>query len=229
MRLNSQPQGARRGFTLIELVLALGIAGIVLTAINAVFFGAMRLRNTTVKVAEQTAPVERALTVLKRDLVGIVPPGELAGPMGTDATMIGVNQTLILEFFTTTGIVKDDVPWGDLQKIDYWLQDPTNKNSGAVGKDLIRGITANLLPSTPVAPEAHRVIGGVESFRLSFFDGTNWNDVWPIANSNTPAAIKAFLTFATPKGGSPASPPIQFLVPVLIQSSTNLSQTNGII
>ncbi len=217
-----------RAFTLVELVLALGIAGIVLTAISSVFFGAMKLRDSTVRVAEQTAPVERALDVLKKDVAGIVPPGDLAGAMGTDATMIGVNQTLIVEIFTTSGLIRDDSPFGDVQKIDYWLQEPTNRN-GAVGKDLIRGVTRNLLPVTPVAPEAHKLLGGVDSFRFSFFDGTNWQDAWPTANSNTPVAMKAFLTFATPKGGSPVSPPVQFIVPVLIESSTNLSQTNGTI
>lgn len=217
----------RQGFTLIELVLALAIAGIVLTAINSVFFAALKLRNETVRVAEQTMPVERALATIKRDLVGIVPPGTLAGIMGTDATMIGVTQPLIVEIYTTTGVLSDDVPWADVQKVDYWLQDPTNRNSGAVGKDLMRGVTRNLLASSPVAPDAQRIIGGVQSFRLSYFDATNWNDAWSTSLSNTPVAIKGFLTFATPKTGSPPSPPIQFVVPVVIESSTNSSLTNS--
>ena len=226
MKLPFQHHRGRRAFTLIELVLALGIAGIVLTAVNSVFFAAIKLRNSTIRVAEQTAPVEHAMDVVKRDIAGIVPPGDLAGAMGTDATMIGVNQALVLEFFTTSGVLQDDAPWGDVQKIDYWLQEPTNRNTG-VGKDLMRGVTRNLLPSTPVAPEAHKLLSGIDTFRFSFFDGTNWNDVWQVANSNTPVAMKAFFTFTTPKGGSPISPPIQFIVPVLIESSTNLSQTNG--
>lgn len=212
-----------RAFTLIELVLSLAIAAVVLAAINTVFFGALHLRNATVKTTENTLPVDRALNTLKRDLIAIVPPATngLAGVMGTDATAVGMTQPLILEFFTASGTVSDDVPWADVQKIDYWLQDPTNRNSGAVGKDLIRGVTRNLLATTPEAPEPHRVIGDVQNLRFSFFDGTNWNDTWSINLSNVPVAIKGFLTFAAPRGGQPVNPPIQFLVPVVMSASTN--------
>ena len=222
------PSFRSRGFTLIEMVLALGIAAIVLTAINAVFFKALALRDATAKVAQQTMPVERALDIIKKDVAGIMPAGTLPGVMGTDATMIGVSQPLIVEFYTSTGIIRDDVPWGDVQKVDYWLQDPPNRNSGAIGKDLMRGVTPNLLPSSPVAPTAQKILSGVQSFRFSYFDGTNWNDSWSIQLSNTPVVMKAFLTFAAPKNGSPISPPIQFYVPILTEISTNIiNSTNA--
>ena len=215
------------GFTLIELVLALAIAGVVLTAINTVFFGALKLRTATIRVAEQTMPVERGLVIIKKDLIGAVPPGTLAGPMGTDVTMNGLNQTPILEMFTSTGIISDDQPWGNVQKIDYLLQAPTNRNNTAPGKDLIRFVTRNLLSPTVITPDSQKVLGGVDTFRFSFFDGTNWNDYWNAQNSNMPVAIEALITFAVPKNGSPVSPPIRFFVPIVTQSNTNLSQTNG--
>ena len=221
------PTSRRRGFTLIELVLALGIAGIVLTAINSVFFAAMKLRNDTIRVAQQTAPVERAIGIIKRDVAGIMPIGVLPGVMGTDATMVGVSQPLIVEIYTTTGIIRDDTPWGDVQKVDYWLQAPANGNPATVGKDLMRGVTQNLLPSSPVAPVAQKLLSGVQSFRFSYYDGTNWNDSWSTQLSNTPVVMKAFLTFVTPKTGEPISPPIQFYVPIVTEISTNISGTNN--
>ena len=217
-----------RGFTLIELVLALGIAAIVLTAINSVFFAALRLRNATVKVAEETMPVERALDIIKKDIAGIMPAGTLPGVMGTDATMIGVTQPLVVEFYTSTGIIRDDYPSDDVQKVDYWLQDSTNRNSGAIGKDLMRGVTSNLLPSSPAAPSAQKILSGVQSFYFSYFDGTNWNSSWSTQLSNTPVVMKCFLTFAAPKNGSPISPPVQFYVPIVTQISTNIiNSTNS--
>ena len=217
----------RGAFTLIEIVLALAIAGIILTAINSVFFGSMRLRSATTAVTEHTLPVDRTLNTIKHDLLGIVPPGQLAGPMGTDATMVGNTQPLILELFTTTGSIDDDVPYGDVQKIDYWLAAPSNRND--TGKDLIRGITRNLLASVPAAPEAHKVIGGVQDLHFAYYDGTNWQTTWSTQSSNTPVEIKMFLTFATPKGGNPISPPVQEYYPINIQASTNIStnSTNG--
>ncbi len=199
------------GFTLIELVLALAIAAVVLAAINAVFFGALRLRTSTVAVAEQSLPVDRAVDTIKNDLMSIRPPSTnngLAGPMGTDATVVGMSQPLILELFSSSAPLSDDVPWGDVQKIDYWLQNPTNAlASKATGKDLIRGITRNLLASTPAAPEPHRLLSNIQSLRFSFFDGTNWNDTWSVTLSNVPVAIKGFIAFTQPRDGTPAVEP----------------------
>jgi prepilin-type N-terminal cleavage/methylation domain-containing protein len=224
MNLAFEPSRHGAGFTLIELVLALAIAAVVLAAINTVFFGALRLRTSTVAVAEQSLPVDRAVETIKNDLVCIRPPSTngYIGPMGTDATAVGMNQPLILELYTSSAQINDAVPWGDVQKIDYWLQSPTNSAAGSSGMDLIRGITRNLLASTPESPEPHRLLGNVQSLRFSYFDGTNWNDTWSTTLSNVPQAIKGFLTFTAPRDGSPTVPPLQFVVPVITQLSTNM-------
>jgi prepilin-type N-terminal cleavage/methylation domain-containing protein len=211
-------------FTLIELVMALAIAAVVLAAINAVFFGALRLRASTVAVAEQTLPVERAVEIIKNDLVCIRPPSTngYIGPMGTDATAVGMTKPLLLELYTSSAQISDDVPWGDVQKIDYWLQSPTNNAAHTTGMDLIRGITRNLLASTPESPEPHRLLGNVQNMRFSYYDGTNWNDTWSTTLSNVPQAIKVFLTFTKPADNTPANPSFQFVVPVITQLSTNM-------
>ncbi len=219
-----RPAANQTAFTLIELVLALAIAAVVLTAINAVFFGALHLRSTTVAVAEQALPVERAVETIKNDLVCIRPPSTngFVGPMGTDATAVGMSQPLLLELYTSSARISDDVPWGDIQKIDYWLQNPTNPAAGATGKDLMRGITRNLLATTPEAPEPHRLLGNVQNLRFAYYDGTNWDDTWSVTLSNVPQAIKVFLSFTKPADGTPASPPFQFVVPILTRLSTNM-------
>lgn len=211
-------------FTLIEIVLALAIAAVVLTAINTVFFGALHLRTATVGVAEQSLPVERAVETIKNDLVCIRPPSTngYIGPMGTDATAVGMSQPLLLELYTSSARISDDVPYGDVQKVDFWLQNPTNAASGTTGKDLIRGITRNLLASTPESPEPHRLIGNVQDMHFSFFDGTNWNSTWSVTLSNVPIAVKVFLSFTKPSDGMPAVPPLQFVVPVITELSTNM-------
>ena len=55
-------------FTLIEMVLAIGVAAIVLVAINAVLFAALRLRDATNGVVDAAAPVDQTVTFLRRDL-----------------------------------------------------------------------------------------------------------------------------------------------------------------
>jgi aldehyde:ferredoxin oxidoreductase len=168
---------------------------------------------------------------MKEDILSILPPNtttsnSLIHPMGTDAIVTGLTQPLMLEIFNV-GRINDEDPWGDIQKVDYWLQSPTNRTD-VPGKDLVRGITRNLLATTPAAPEQQQVIlSGVQSLQFSFFDGTNWNDTWSTTLTNIPIAIKTAISFAA-KTGSPAGAPVQFTVPIVVWGGTNQTGTNFI-
>ena len=180
-------------FTLIEMVLALSIAAIVLAAIYATLFGAMHLQARTQEVTAQNLPMDRALAVIKQDLMCIMPPGtstnSLVGIMGTDSAGVGLMQTPLLEIYTSSGKVGDSSPWCGVQKIDYWLQPSTNRN-GPLGQDLMRGITHSLLPAIPSTPDEQQVLlQNVQRLQFSFFDGTNWNDAWSTTLTNIPVAI----------------------------------------
>ena len=117
------------------------------------------MRNRVSAIAAQTLPIDIAVSTMKRDLLCIVPPGVLAGPMGSDAVNTALTQPLMLEIFTTSATIGPDAPWGDLQKIDYWLQDPPIRSIGG-GRDLIRGVTHNLLATTQVPPEPQSLLAG---------------------------------------------------------------------
>src|SRR5437660_12636114 len=67
------------GFTLLELLIAISIFAMVLTAINGVFYAAMRLQSKTSRSVEEGVPLQQAVGVLKRDLQGIVLPGGVLG------------------------------------------------------------------------------------------------------------------------------------------------------
>jgi prepilin-type N-terminal cleavage/methylation domain-containing protein len=223
---------ACRAFTLIELLLAVAIAAVVLAAINSVLFGALHLQARTTEITSQTLPMDRALATIKEDLMCIMQPGTngsntLFGQMGTDAVGTGLTQTPLLEIFTSSGKISDDVPWCAVQKIDYWLKPSTNRGA-FLGQDLIRGITHNLLPTAPSPPDEEQVLlQNVQRLQFSFFDGTNWNDAWSTTLTNVPIAIKGAITFAPSKAGGLTAFPAQFLVPVVAwANSTNTSLTN---
>src|SRR5262245_28404598 len=57
-----------RGFTLLELLIAISVFAMVLLAINGVFYGAMRLRSKTSRMIEQSLPVQQTVAIIKRDL-----------------------------------------------------------------------------------------------------------------------------------------------------------------
>jgi len=213
-------------FTLIELILALAIAAVVLSSISAVFFGALRMRNAATEAASETLPVDTAVGIMKRDLAAIVQPGVLAGIMGSDAVVTGLTQPLILEMFTASAVIGPDSPFGDVQKIDWYLQSPTSKNTSS-GLELVRGVTHNLLPTTALLPAPQVLLEGVQNLQFSYFDGTNWNDTWSTTLSNVPMAIGATITFAQPNRDIPPKAPVKFVVPVASWANTN-SITNEV-
>src|SRR5947207_14101285 len=55
--------GRTRGFTLLELLIAVAVFAIVLAAINAVFYGALRLRNKTTEAIKEALPMQQALAI----------------------------------------------------------------------------------------------------------------------------------------------------------------------
>src|SRR3954469_2041630 len=134
-----------KGFTLIEVLLAVAIFAIVLAAINSVFYGALRLRNRTTQALDKSLPVQQVITILKHDLQGIVAPGgaltgSLKSGVATSTTQDGT------EMYTDTGLIDETAPWSSVQKISYSLRAPANATVGG-GKDLVRLVTRNLLPT----------------------------------------------------------------------------------
>ena len=51
-----------------------------------------------------------------------------------------------LDLVTSTGMISDTQPWGDLQEVFYELKAPTDRNQQ--GMDLVRCVNRNLLAVT---------------------------------------------------------------------------------
>lgn len=230
-----------RGFTLMELLIAVVAFSIVLAAINAVFYGALHLRNKTVQSLDEALPLRQALTLLQRDLANLVPPGGvLSGVLQStrSATSQNKNQNSMTsspllnqaalnqpgqsspDLYTTTGFVDETSTWGEVQKVTYFLMNSTNGNAG---KDLIRCVTRNLLPSLQDQPVLTPLLSGVQSVYFSYHDGTQWLDTWDSTTSATPLpkAIKVQIALAASGLGRSQPPPIELVVPILVEGITN--------
>jgi type II secretion system protein J len=203
-----------RAFTLIELVLAIGITAMVLVGITAVLFSAMRLRETTSNAVEASLPEQQALTTLRRDLEGMMPPntnGIFGGSFkvgGVSST--GLNQPVDIELYTTTGALRANEPWGEVQRVTYELKAPADLS--APGKDLIRSVTRNLLATVTPLPEDQRLMSGVSSIEYACYDGTQWRNYWDttLTDTNLPSAVRVRVQFA----GKDNSEPVEMIVPV---------------
>ena len=221
------------GFTLVEVMLAMAVCAIVLAAINGVFFGALRLRQTTIRVVDESQPAQLALSTMRSDLESAMSPttnGVMTGDFRVgDITSVGLNQNVSIELYTTTGALHENEPWGEVQRVTYELR-PSAGGAGARGQDLIRSVTRNLLATITPVPEDQWVMGRVQNLTFDCYDGTQWRNAWDttMGDTNLPMAVRVTIQLA---GEGPndahAREPIVLLVPVDSQSRTNQMAATG--
>jgi type II secretion system protein J len=218
-------------FTLIEMVLAIGVASIVLIAVNTVLFAALRLRDTTVDTVDAATPVDAAVTFIRRDLECVVTPTNgttkvLSGDFRAgNVSSPGVPEPVAVEMFTTTGALSANAPWGDIQRVTYELKQPTDRN--AAGKDLVRSVVRNLLTITTPEVEDQLMLSGVQNIKFSCFDGAQWQDTWDTTGvtstyTNLPLAVRVDIQMS---GSSANAGPIEMVVPIDAQTRTNATVT----
>jgi type II secretion system protein J len=220
-----------KAFTLVEMILAIGVAALVLVAVNAVLFTALHLRQVTTDVVDAATPVDQTFTFLRRDLQCVVTPTNgtskfLSGSfrIGT-VNSTGVSQPVAAEMFTATGALSQSAPWADIQRVTYELK---NSTDGSGRRDLYRSVTRNLLSvSTPDVTD-QLMLSSVESVKFSCYDGARWNETWDTSdmtslNTNLPLAVRVEIKLA---GADKTMEPIQLVVPIDSQSRTNMVLTS---
>lgn len=230
----------QRAFTLIEILLAVAIFGIVLMAMNTVFYTGLRLERSTTRALDERTTLNQALAMLRRDLQGAVPPNSngvfvcdfRSGPSlsGSVGGGMGAAKGSSLEFCTTTGVIKEELPWGDLQRVRYELIEPADRTTR--GLDLVRVVTRNLLPTTTEEVEVQRLVGQIESLEFLTYDGSSWRESWDttLGDTGLPLAVRARVLLANTNAvGNYAfnREPLELLVPLTIQARTNTATTGG--
>lgn len=231
-----RPQRTRdSAFTLLELLLATAIGAIVLLVVNATFFSALRLHNTTHEKIGDDLAVQRALGIVRRDLAGLMVPAspqsttaKFAGQLTSDATSINDldnhSERVTPDLYTNSGRIDGWTPFAEVQMVSYYL---TAAADGGPTKDLVRVLTRNLLPAAEPTTENQTLLSGVSAAGIAYFDGENWLETWDSTTTlSLPTAIKFSLVLA-PRAGATFrsdSAPIELLVPVLVKTTTTLQQ-----
>jgi type II secretion system protein J len=229
MKLNRPTKKAESAFTLIEVLLAVGIFAIVLFAMNTVFFSALRLERATNRVVDERQPLNQAFAVLRRDLLGTVQPMTNSTLLprnfiaGGRSSGLGSAQAGSLEFYTTTGLINDDAPWGDVQKVRYELVAAANPATSK-GQELVRVVTRNILATTTEDEDEQFLMGNVESVEFLCYNGTDWRSTWDTSAGDTglPLAVRVRVQLASENQGAKISrEPLELLVPITTQALTN--------
>ena len=221
----------RQAFTLIEMILAIGVAAIVLITVNTVLFSVLHLRDVAQDMVDSGTPIDQTMTLLRRDLECVVTPTNGTSKLLSGSFKLGnvdspgVSGVVGVEMYTATGTLSASAPWADIQRVTYELKNPV---SGAgPGQDLYRSVTRNLLASTAPSVNDQYLMSGVTSLKFSGYDGANWNNAWDTSaltavNTNLPVAIRVQIQMAR---NNPTEEPITLIVPIDSVARTNMVLT----
>ena len=224
------------GFTLLELLLATAIGAIVLLVINATFFGTLRLHNTTHDKIDQDLVIQRTLSIIRRDLAGIMVPANptattytLSGQLSSDVTSTNEldnasSERITPDIYTDSGKIDGWTAYSEVQMVSYYLSPGAN---GTPGRNLVRVVSRNMLPVLDGTAEAQTLLTGVNSAAISYFDGENWLETWDSTTTTSlPTAIKFSLVLAPRDGSTSRSDPdpIELIVPVVVKTAATLQQ-----
>lgn len=221
------PVNAQRGFTLLEVILAMAVGAIVILAIQTVFFSALRLRNTSERRVDSELALHRTLELVKRDFAGLMIPGGVLAADFQTATTYTMNpavsgERVSAEFFTNSGRIDYQTPFADAQRVAYYL----SPEPGTQAFELTRTITRNLLSTREETPEIQPLLGGVQAAYFEYFDGSGWTASWDSTVTSTlPTAVRLTLQLAGEPNSTQLPAPIDFIVPIAATMAASTTTT----
>lgn len=206
-----------RAFTLIEVVAAMAIAGVILLALYSAARSAFVAQASGLAALDRSREVSAAVAIVGQDLRATMPPtGILAGAfVGVDGgTSDAEFDTLTLH--TCSGIDQinydgldhamrgqmsrarssvDKPVGGDIRRVAYTLV------AGERGSELIRREWANLLAEIEPAPVETVLMRNLQGLSLRYFDGSQWLTTWDSGTLDNalPLAVEVAIR---PSGGA---------------------------
>jgi type II secretory pathway component PulJ len=178
---------------------ASAISAILLVAIYGFFQRAMKTRDSATLRTRESALRQRAEQVIRNDLNnGFYSGGVIA------SSLVGSKQGQTSRFpgylRLTTATGPDEDGYGEVQQVEYYLADSSADLSSRAGNSqaannrntgtLVRAVTRDreLLASLQSSPRQENLLSGVESFEVSFFDGSAWQSEWQMSGTSSPTA-----------------------------------------
>lgn len=222
----------RRGLTLLELIVAIGMAAALSLCLYAALSITFRARQT---VREQTrGPREAtiALDVLRQDFESVLPPGEaMVGPFIGTASGSAIDSADHVEFFnigTDPGQTSDVDPYAEapltegVQWVELSLRTETDPPT------LVRRVDRNLTAPSPIEPPEEVLLTGVRSLTLRYFDGYVWLEDWDstLLNDALPLAVEITLELDTPAPDGDATYRVSQVVPLACGNLAALSESD---
>lgn len=168
---------AKKGFTLVELLLAISISAIIALGTVTLVNSTINTRNALASQAEASSQLTRAMRKIEQDLIQISPFRPVRDPYGDYLPPVELNFEGL--YFTRLG-------WGNsplmsyerssLQRLHYRLAEPgselcpllDNDEDNDLGGCLIRGYTAHLDNDGSLTWQYQRILRPVKQIEWDF-------------------------------------------------------------
>jgi type II secretory pathway pseudopilin PulG len=212
MRLNASQFRSKRlaAFTLLELILAMTMVSMLSISLYAAMSTAYKAKASAERAIKPARAVSIAMDVIVADLEGTVVPNPNSTTAAQDpsqqvgttipwflaGTFYGMHQSGgtgeadWVEFHTLGSDGIPDVPMTEgIRKVAYRVD---NDDNGV--QCLIRDVTHNLLTDQQTTPESEVLVRNVRSFKVTYYDGTDWYEDWDstqLVDTSTPTALPA--------------------------------------
>lgn len=164
----------RRGFTLLELILATAIAAMMALTLYSAMSSGFRARTSSLAQMRNIQSATIALDLVERDLQSILPAsGTLSGPMLGYAMGTPGREADSIDFHCIGRDRNSDSPLSEgFRRVQIVLRTDTPTPT------LVRRVRTNLL--APVQPDAveETLATDIVGFSVRYFDGLGWYSEW---------------------------------------------------
>lgn len=205
MLLQEQMIRSRHALTLIELLVAMGIAVLLAAVVFAIYAGVLRTLDSQSRWRSAAYPVAAAFDTLSLDLAdAVIPWGITNSPFVLAPSQDGA-EGIKLHFFTTMPVSaapQSTTPERDMRAYAIREMDYAMSASNAVGTNgapdassgLIRSWQAFRTSEAGGIASNRDIFGCVRAIRLEVFDGKSWTNTWGGGtNATLPQAARVML------------------------------------
>ncbi len=195
----------RRGFTLIELIVAMGMVAILSISLYASLRVAFNAKNGAEAAVEPARTAALTMEFLRQDFQNAMPVGDLSQSFeGTDGQDDRGRDGDDVNFYSTADGPQHIAGNGEIKNIELAIVTP----QGTTDHVLVRRVIRNLLSQVQVNPDEEVLCRGVGGFNVRYYDGSEWLDTWDsTAEDNTlPVAVEVTLTLDRPVGSGDLQP-----------------------
>jgi hypothetical protein len=206
----------RGGFTLLEIVIAMGMAAMLLATLYTGLFVAQRAKRSAAAAVEPARAASIAAEMVVQDLHGVLPPtgifrGQFLGEripgergnadalefycIGQDPGVTDMAMGSGADAGAMIGAVNEMPLAEGIRKVALVLR------TDVTPPVLVRQVTRNLLAPTAPVPEEEVICRNVRSFSVQYFDGYSWVNDWDSTTTDNvlPVAVSIRIEMEDPK------------------------------